>query len=144
MRRETADLIGSGLLLLALASATIATLAPTVGASVAPSGASLVATDPAVERGQMLFFAKGCATCHRMAGISQGIGAPDLTLLHEVAGSRRPGVSAEAYVRESLRTPAAFIAPGWTGSGAIAAMPDLQLSDDEIDALTAFLLAPNK
>jgi cytochrome c551/c552 len=141
MRRETLDLIGSGLLLLALATATIATLAPTPGASVATySGPS----DPLVERGEMLFYAKGCVTCHRMAGISQGVGAPDLTSIETAAASRRPGLSAEAYIRESLLTPAAFIAPGWSAMSGNLAMPDLGLSDAEIEALTAFLLAPDK
>jgi mono/diheme cytochrome c family protein len=139
MRRETLDLIGSGLLLLALVTATIATLAPTPGASVASS----TGADALVERGQMLFYAKGCAACHRMAGISDGVGAPDLTSLQQVADSRRPGLSAEAYVHESLRTPSAFIAPGWNAMSGNLAMPDLGLSDAEIEALTAFLLAPD-
>jgi len=46
MRRELADLIGSGLLLLALGSATIAALAPTTGAGAAPSQAATLATAP--------------------------------------------------------------------------------------------------
>jgi mono/diheme cytochrome c family protein len=140
MKRETLDLIGSGLLLLALATATIATLAPTPGAGVATSSGP---SDPLVERGEMLFYAKGCATCHGIAGISQGVGAPDLTSIDTVAGSRRPGLSAEAYIRESLLVPGAFIAPGWGGTGVIAAMPDLGLSEAEVNALTAFLLAPD-
>ena len=48
-------------------------------------------------------------------------------------------MSAEAYIEESLRTPSAFVAPSSISAGNIS-MPDLGLSDDEIEALTAFLL----
>ncbi|MGH2379264.1 MAG: c-type cytochrome [Candidatus Limnocylindria bacterium] len=143
MQRETLDLIGSGLLLAALATATFAVLAPTPGASIAPLvSAGPVAAPPgpsgAHERGLALFYAKGCVTCHRKAGLEGGhaIG-PDLTGLAERAATRRPGLSAEAYVRESLRAPTAFTVPGYREG----AMPDLALSDAEIDALTAFLLS---
>lgn len=141
MRRETTDLIGSGLLLLALATATIATLAPTSGASVTPSGAVSYSADPTVERGHSLFFAKGCVGCHRMAVIAPSgpqIG-PDLTSLELRAGTTRPGYTAEQYVRESLKDPGAFLAAPISQDY----MPDLGLSDQEIEALTAFLLAPD-
>jgi mono/diheme cytochrome c family protein len=131
------DLIGSGLLLLALATATIATLAPASGASVASSSPP---PDPTVERGQMLFFAKGCVGCHRIFSVNPTgpLIGPELTSLEVAAATRRPGMSAEEYVRESIRTPGAFIA-----ANATTTMPDLGLSDAEIEALTAFLLAPD-
>ncbi|OGO71977.1 MAG: hypothetical protein A3H36_08475 [Chloroflexi bacterium RIFCSPLOWO2_02_FULL_71_16] len=140
MRRELADLIGSGLLLLALGSATIAALAPTTGAGAAPYQAATLATDPSVERGQLLFFAKGCVACHRIAGVSEhgGIG-PDLTSLDKRAATQRPGLTAPEYVRESLREPNAFI----SATVGAQSMPDLDLTDEEIEALTAFLLAPD-
>lgn len=138
MRRETADLIGSGLLFAALITATFAVLAPTIGASTAapqerPSRSTLV------ERGQMLFYAKGCVACHQIAGIDAGTDVgPPLSDLAESAGTRRPGLSAEAYVIESLRSPNAFTVPGYREG----AMPELALKDDEVDALLAFLFAP--
>jgi mono/diheme cytochrome c family protein len=138
MRRETTDLIGSGLLLAALVTATFATLAPTTsGASVA---ASATVSSPTVERGKSLFYAKGCVSCHVKAaapGNSASVG-PDLTGLAARAGERKPGMSAQAYVRESLKTPSAFVVPGY-GNLAFG-MPDLGLGDAEIDALSAFLL----
>lgn len=142
MRRETLDLIGSGLLLAALVTATFAVLAPTPGASTALSSAPSAVTvaSTAHERGLGLFYAKGCATCHAKAGVERQAAfdvGPDLTGLAERAGTRRPGLTAEAYVREALRTPTAFIVPGFEQR---SAMPDLGLSDAEIDAMTAFLL----
>ena len=142
MRRETLDLIGSGLLLAALVTATFAVLAPTPGAGTASSSASGpgAVASTAQERGLALFYAKGCVTCHRMAGVegSHEVG-PDLTGLAARAGTTRPGMSAEAYIEESLRTPSAFIVSTSINAGSIS-MPDLGLSDAEIDALTAFLL----
>ncbi len=86
--------------------------------------------------GRALFQAKGCATCHRHAGLNigrveeenpanldlgQALGAPDLT--HYQLDPD--------FVRRWLRDPSA-VRPG-------TAMPNLRLSDDEIEALLAFL-----
>jgi mono/diheme cytochrome c family protein len=141
MRRETADLVGSGLLLAALVTATIGALAPTSGASASPSQASTVsASANDVERGRSLFHAKGCIACHHKGdekGTTAAIG-PDLTGLAQRAGDRKPGMSAKAYVYESIRMPSAFIVPG--SQGGTFGMPDLGLTDEEIDAISAFLL----
>lgn len=139
MRRETTDLIGSGLLLAALLLATFGALAPTPGASAAVPSAPVVVTD--IERGRTLFYAKGCVACHAKQGegLTPGFGptgvAPDLTGLAQRAADRKPGMGAVAYVHESLRSPSAFLVPHYT-----AKMPDLGLSDGEIAVLTAFLL----
>lgn len=93
---------------------------------------------------------KGCVGCHSKQGeTTSGVNVgPDLTVRSAVcevcglaarAATRREGMSAEAYVRESLHTPSAFVVPGYGGT---ARMPDLRLSEAEIDALAAFLLAP--
>ncbi|MFN8512914.1 MAG: c-type cytochrome [Thermomicrobiales bacterium] len=81
--------------------------------------------------GQQLFSAKGCAQCHHHAAVpgsgKYGGGypgaAPDLT--------NRPGDP--EYQRAWLRDPQA-LKPA-------TAMPNLGLSDGEIDALVAFLHA---
>ena len=136
MRRETTDLIGSGLLLAALVTALLATFAPPAGASVAVP-ATVSTSSATIERGRSLFYAKGCVACHRSSGESGALGAigPDLTGLASRAADRKPGTSAAAYVRESLRSPSAFLVPSFQ-----VVMPDLGLSDEEIGALSAFLL----
>ena len=63
--------------------------------------------------------------------------APELSALAQIAPTRRPGLSAEAYIRESVRQPQAFRVPGFTDLD----MPTLPISDAELDALVAFLLA---
>lgn len=135
MRRETTDLIGSGLLLAALVTGTFATLAPQAGASVAPPGA-VSSSSASIERGRSLFYAKGCVGCHMKQGESGRMSVgPDLTGLAQRADLREPGMSAQPYVRESIRTPTAFVVPGFQ-----PVMPDFGLTDDEIATLTAFLL----
>jgi cytochrome c551/c552 len=90
-----------------------------------------------------LFAAKGCASCHDGPASTAVIsGFPSLSHVRDWAHERRPGLSAHEYVAESVRSPAAFISPAFTGSvGPIQAMPDLRLSDQEIDAIADFLLS---
>ncbi|HEV8634805.1 MAG TPA: cytochrome c, partial [Chloroflexota bacterium] len=94
----------------------------------------------AAEHGRVLFQAKGCVGCHTLAGVpGQMDVGPNLSGLAAVAVTRRPGVSAEAYVRESIREPAAFFVSGYEGG---IRMPQLDVTDAELDDLIAFLLGP--
>ncbi len=96
----------------------------------------------ALVRGETLFFngalnAPACIVCHRMEGDTNSLG-PSLRGLHEVAGSRVPGLSAADYVRQSILHPRAYIVPGYQPY-----MPQTYreaLEEDEIDALVAFVL----
>ncbi|HEU5287786.1 MAG TPA: cytochrome c [Candidatus Limnocylindria bacterium] len=138
MRREVADVVGSGLLLAALVTATIGVMTDrTASASGSSPSTTVSLTDASlVARGRSLFSAKGCVACHtkeQQAIVQVG---PALTGLRDRAAERRPGLDAVAYVRESIRTPAAFIVPGYGN----AAMPDLALRDEDIDAIAAYLL----
>ena len=91
------------------------------------------------EVGKALFTAKGCSACHTLtvAGAASTIG-PKLDGIGAAAGTRRPGVAAEAYIRESIQDPQAFIAPGFT---APSPMPNGLASGKELDDLVAFLAA---
>jgi cytochrome c551/c552 len=93
--------------------------------------------------GAQLFAAKGCATCHDGPTSTAVIsGFPSLAHVSDWANERRPGMYASEYVAESVRSPAAFISPAFSGSvGPIEAMPDLRLSDQEIAAIVDFLLS---
>ncbi|MGH8924176.1 MAG: c-type cytochrome [Acidimicrobiia bacterium] len=87
----------------------------------------------------MLFLSKGCTGCHSIQGLATtGQIGPDLRSVGETAGERVEGLSAEEYIAQSLSTPAAFYVPGFGPT--IAEMPDLNLTDTEIDALVDFLL----
>lgn len=117
-----------------------------IGTPAGATTAQAVSPPPSVtigaSYGEALFFAKGCAGCHslRDAGIRSPVsGPPDLSSLRLEAGDRRPGMTAAAYVSESLRQPQAYIADEHLSLQ--FDMPVLGLSDAEIAALTAFLLS---
>ena len=135
MRRLPVALLVVALGLLALSFV----VRPPGGAAIAgPRGPMATPTPPPdpAEQGRALFQAKGCATCHRHAGLNigrvavtdtvdldlgQALGAPDLT--HYTPDPD--------FVRRWLRDPSA-VRPD-------TAMPNLRLSDDEIEGLLAFL-----
>ena len=94
-----------------------------------------------VETGRAIFQSKGCATCHRHDGLgaprvlSGSDGEPAGWTLTDVSGA--PDLTRYPpdpdFVRRWLKNPQA-IRPG-------AAMPDLGLNEEEIEALLAFLAA---
>ena len=134
----TRGVAGSALILAGLVLAFLAALAPeTVGAG----AASMPVMQPSSSAsGELLFRTKGCAGCHSVTakGIRAYIGGPpDLSAAAQDFGSRRPGLSAAAYIAQSIREPQAFLAPGDPGT---FGMPTLGLSDAEIDAIAQFLL----
>ncbi|MDX1612940.1 MAG: cytochrome c [Candidatus Promineifilaceae bacterium] len=79
------------------------------------------------ERGRALFVAKGCVMCHRHHGLGE-LGPDRGALIGPDLSRYQPSPD---FVRRWLREPGA-IRPG-------TAMPDLDLSEDEITALIAFL-----
>ena len=98
-----------------------------------------IAEAPGIARqpGALLFQAKGCSGCHSIDGVAESatIG-PNLTHLADRAEGRIAGLSATAYVTQSIREPWVFTAEGF-GAGI---MPTLDLSDAEVETLVAFLL----
>jgi hypothetical protein len=83
-----------------------------------------------------------CYTCHTIEGISTGLIGPDLTHIGTDAATRKPGVSAQDYLTESIRQPEAFVAEGVERAvpGMMTAAITANLSDGEVDALVEFLL----
>lgn len=91
------------------------------------------------ERGKALFNDPnlGCFLCHTVAG-SGGTRGPDLTHIATRAGTRRPGMSAEDYLKESLLNPGAYVVPPYDNI-----MPPLaqRLSADQLRDLLSYLLS---
>jgi len=104
-------------------------------------GSASVRAAPPLDGGT-LFQAKGCATCHTGPATTASMGEfPSLADASSWSGSRRPEMSAEEYLEESIREPWAFISPEFHASdGPTSAMPELGLSDAERDAVVDFLL----
>lgn len=81
---------------------------------------------PILMRGRGLFETKGCRGCHKMNGVGGVIG-PDLTTVAR-AGGRPP-----QWLMQHFRDPQAVV-PG-------SAMPRYDLSENEIKALTMYMLS---
>ncbi|MBI2912256.1 MAG: cytochrome c [Chloroflexi bacterium] len=92
-----------------------------------------------VERGRAIFTSPsaGCFLCHAIGGGAASRG-PDLAGVAGGAGTRRPGMDAEEYLRESITTPGAYLVPSY----APIMPPDLaqRLSSEQMDDLIAYLL----
>jgi mono/diheme cytochrome c family protein len=97
--------------------------------------------------GEMLFYGQmgsvpACSTCHALGNAqpgAQGVG-PSLAGLAGAAASRVPGLSAEAYIRQSISAPNAYIVPGYP-AGLMYANYGEYLTDEQITALVAYVLA---
>lgn len=91
----------------------------------------------AEEKGKSVFNDPnvGCFLCHSVAG-SGGTRGPDLSHIATNAGNRKPGMSAENYIRESLLNPSAFVVSPFDNI-----MPPLaqRLSPEALNDLLAYL-----
>jgi cytochrome c oxidase subunit 2 len=88
--------------------------------------------------GQQIFTAAGCAGCHTFSPAkSTGTIGPNLNELKTQAAKMEKGKTADAYIRESIEDPGAFIVKGFPN-----AMPSFKgrLTDAQIKALIDFLL----
>ena len=84
----------------------------------------------------------GCAACHTIEGVTTGLVGPDLTHIGTDAETRKPGLSAEEYIFESIRKPEVFVAEGVERAtpGLMTAVLTARLTDGQVDALVEFLL----
>lgn len=90
------------------------------------------------ERGKALFQDSGigCYLCHTVTGAG-GLRGPDLAKVGETAGSRKAGLSADEYLRESITNPSAYLVTNYP-----PIMPPNygdRLSADQIDDVMAYL-----
>jgi len=91
-----------------------------------------------VKAGEEIFHTKGtCEICHRIG--QKGTRAPDLAGIGSRAAKTKPGMSAKAYIIESLLQPAAFIVEGYPPIMPAVDKPPIALNRSEVWALTAFL-----
>lgn len=123
--------------LLAATRSAVPTIEPTATGrpNVGPKNSG---RDP-YEKGKALFVAKGCVTCHQheKAGVSDSMSyrvGPNLTHIESVPYDSLPNDA--DFLRKWLKDPAAM-KPS-------AQMPNLGLSDEDIEDLLAFLLADER
>lgn len=122
-------LLAVGCLLIGISSFVVAPVIPEVEAQ-GMSSSDAVSEDRSMsqmELGGQLFVAKGCIICHANSKLKEAStfdmvgGAPDLTNFS----------ASPEYLRMRLADPASVKADTW--------MPDLDLSESEIEALIAFI-----
>lgn len=106
-----------------------------------PSGAAAPgpAPQPPASDAAAIMAKYGCLACHKVKGQGGAIG-PSLDEAARQAGKRVPGLSAEAYLRQSILEPNAFVVAGFPGN----VMPlDLsqRMAPGEVDTLVKYLLS---
>ena len=100
--------------------------------------------DTLVGMGETLVKGKGgCLLCHKMTDQGNNRG-PDLRGVGGRAAARKPGMSAEAYLTESLTDPGAYVVAEFATAGGASIMPaadrpPADLSPTEFKALIVFL-----
>ena len=91
-----------------------------------------------VKAGEEIYKTKGtCEICHRIG--QKGTRAPDLGGVGARAAKTKAGMSAKAYLLESLIQPSAFIVEGYPPIMPAVDKPPIALNRSEVWALTAFL-----
>lgn len=122
--------------------------------AVASDGSAPVAEVPVEAAGprtpQELFAGAsgmGCSGCHNLdlpqTADSRGPVGPNMANLPETAGTRVSDEDAEAYVHNSIVAPNAFVNEGYM-TGIMPQNFTDRMSEEEINALVAWLLDPNR
>jgi len=97
-----------------------------------------VTVEQLVKAGEQVFKVKGtCEICHRIG--QKGTRAPDLAGVGATAAKRKSGMSAKAYLIESLLDPTAHLVKGYPPIMPKVDKPPIALNRSEVWALTAFL-----
>jgi mono/diheme cytochrome c family protein len=95
---------------------------------------------PEEAAGSAIFTGKGwCVGCHN-AGFGGGATGPNLSHIGTEAATIKPGMDAAAYIEESIRTPGAYVVPGYP-NGIMPTNFSQTLTNDEINSLVAYLLS---
>ena len=93
-----------------------------------------------IKAGEEIYKTKGtCEICHKIG--QKGTRAPDLAGVGGRAAKVKPGMTAKAYLIESLINPNAFIVEGYPPIMPAVDKPPIALNRSELWALTAFLEA---
>ena len=91
-----------------------------------------------VKAGEEIYHTKGtCEICHRIG--QKGTRAPDLAGVGARAAKTKPGMSAKAYLLESLIQPQAYVVEGYPPIMPVVDKPPIALNRSEVWALVAFL-----
>lgn len=129
------------------AATTAPGASPTAAATTPTGGGDLESQGREIFLGQRgtVNFPGSCAACHTIANVPGAVGmiGPDLSHIGTEAANRKPGMSAEDYITESIEDPEAFVPTGVERAipGLMTEAVVTSLSEDEVQALVAFLIA---
>ena len=98
-------------------STSTTTSAPTATPTTAAESTSTAATSSTpdttatAKTGEEIFAGGICITCHKVASVPTAIGVlgPELTNIGTTAANRVSGLTAEAYIRQSIEEPAVYV-----------------------------------
>lgn len=122
----------------AATEASPAASAATTAASPAASAASTKMAAGNADNGAKLFVSKTCSTCHTVTKIKAvGTIGPSLDGVAKTAATRVKGLDAEAYLRESIEKPSAFVVPKF--QPLMPATIRSTMTDQEFSDIVAFL-----
>lgn len=107
----------------------------TVRAGGTPGGTAPVFNDTS-PGGQL--FGTHCVACHAVKAGGGNIG-PSLTTIGTIAATRKPGLEAAAYIKESITSPDAVVTQGFQ-PGIMPKDFGQKLSAEQIDTLVKYLL----
>ena len=97
-----------------------------------------VTPEQLIKAGEEIFKGKGtCEVCHRIG--QKGTRAPDLAGIGGAAAKRKAGMTAKAYLIESLLEPSAYIVEGYPPIMPRADRAPIGLNRSELWAVVAFL-----
>lgn len=96
--------------------------------------------------GERLFHGRGkleglyaCSTCHYIHAHQRILVGPNMHGISERAGTRIPGMTAEEYLRQSIKYPDAYIVDGFPDGTMNQSYEDI-LTEEEIRHLIAYLM----
>lgn len=97
-----------------------------------------VTPEQLLKAGEEIYKGKGtCEVCHRIG--QKGTRAPDLAGIGGTATKRKSGMTAKAYLIESLLEPAAYLVEGYPAIMPKVDKPPIGLNRSELWAVTAYL-----
>jgi mono/diheme cytochrome c family protein len=122
---------------------TITTAAPGTTTSAPPATTTAAAAAGDAAAGKAVFASSGCATCHafKPAGSTGAVG-PNLDSA-PTADAKKAGMSLDAFVRESIVQPDAYVPSGYA-KGVMPSTFGSQLTKTQLDDLVAFIVSGAK
>jgi len=103
------------------------------------AGAATGGGDPAVAT----FNSSGCVACHTFSAIPGAVGKVGPSLDTLVAAAKKAGQPLEAFVKESIVNPNAYVAPGYQ-PGVMPPNFGATIPADKLDQLVQYLVAHTK